>query len=435
MKTLGTIHQFVTYMNQSNKRKDKKECLKFFSQNKDVKQLLRMIYNPMYTFGVTSKQIRKAQPIAQIGPDFELLYLLRRLTNRDLSGNEALGMCASVIAADPDDAELLYKIFDKDLKIGVDTKTINEVMGLNIPTFQVALAFDLNKSDTGQKRLEKEPYIITRKLDGVRLICKYNAKDGEIKFFSRVGHEFTTLSVLKDALRVPLSILATSCVIDGELCVIENDKEDFKAAVSQIKRKDYTMLAPHYKIFDVLSEEEFGGVKSNRPYSQRLALARSVFGGDKSKYFSVLQACRYTPENFAKATQAVERNGWEGLILRADAPYQFGRTADLLKVKKFTDAEFVIEDITTTEKGVLDVKTNQMVRTKMAGAVVIRYKGNPVAVGSGLSDPLRIDLYNNPDKYLGRKITVKYFEETQDALGKPSLRFPIFKGFRDGDKI
>jgi len=435
MRTLGTIQQFVDYMNQSNKRKAKRECLRYYSQNKDVKQLLRVLYNPMYTFGVTSNQIKKAQPIAQINDDFELLYLLRRLVNRDLSGNEALGMCASVIAADPDSAELLYKIFDKDLKIGVDTKTINEEMGLNIPMFQVALAFDLNKSEAGQKRLQNEPYLITRKLDGVRLLCKYNAQDHAVKFYSRIGHEFTTLNVLQDALAAPLAQLGTSCVIDGELCVIENDKEDFKAAVSQIKRKEFTMLNPHYKIFDLLSEDEFNGVKADRPYSKRLMLARSVFEPYNSRYFSVLHACRYNPENFAKATQAVERNGWEGLILRADAPYQFGRTADLLKVKKFTDAEFVIEDITSTEKGVLDVATNQMVRTKMAGAVIINYKGNPVAVGSGLSDPLRIDLYNHPDKYLGRKITVKFFEETQDGTGKPSLRFPIFKGFRDGEKI
>jgi DNA ligase-1 len=434
MRTLGTIQQFVDYMNQSNKRKAKRECLRYYSKNKDVKQLLKVIYNPMYTFGVTSTQIKKAKPTCIVNEDFELLFLLRRLINRELSGNEALGMCASVIAAEPQSAELLYKIFDKDLKIGVDTKTINDEMGLNIPMFQVALAFDLNKSEAGQKRLEKEPYLITRKLDGVRLICKYSYKDNSIRFFSRVGHEFTTLNVLKDALLPVLTALATDCILDGELCVIDNDKEDFKAAVSQIKRKDYTMQAPHYKIFDILSPDEFEGKDCKRPYSMRLICARTAFA-NRSKYYSVLKACRYTPENFAKATQAVEANGWEGLILRADAPYQFGRTADLLKVKKFTDAEFVIEDITTTEKGVLDVKTNQMVRTKMAGAVIVRYKGNPVAVGSGLSDPLRIDLYNHPDKYLGRTITVKFFEETKDSLGNPSLRFPIFKGFRDGEKI
>jgi DNA ligase-1 len=103
----------------------------------------------------------------------------------------------------------------------------------------------------------------------------------------------------------------------------------------------------------------------------------------------------------------------------------------LLKVKKFTDDEFIIEDITGTTKNILNALTGKMEETPLAGAMVIRYKGNPVAVGSGLSDELRIDLYNNPEKYLGRKITVKYFEETTDATGKPSLRFPIFKGFRD----
>ena len=72
-----------------------------------------------------------------------------------------------------------------------------------------------------------------------------------------------------------------------------------------------------------------------------------------------------------------------------------------------------------------------MIDIKCAGAFIIRHKGNPVAVGSGLSDALRIDAWNNQDKYIGKRITVKYFEETTDNDGNPSLRFPIFKGFRD----
>jgi DNA ligase-1 len=65
------------------------------------------------------------------------------------------------------------------------------------------------------------------------------------------------------------------------------------------------------------------------------------------------------------------------------------------------------------------------------GSVVIRHKGNPVDVGSGFSDAQRIEIWRNQEKYLGKTITVKYFEESEDAYGNPSLRFPIFKGFRE----
>lgn len=432
MQTLPIIKQFVSAMNTSNKQSHKKECLKYYSKNGVVRELLSILYNPMTTLGVTSNSIRKFTPSITMSNDTSLVYILQRLASRALSGNEALDYCASFIRQAGNEYEdVLYKIFDKDLKIGADTKTINACMDLKIPVFEVALAHDIHKSPTFSKRVETTPYIITRKLDGVRLICEYKANTNAVNFFSRIGHPYTSLELLREALLPVFKRFGTSCYLDGELCVIdENNKENFKQAVSEIRRHE-TMLKPHYKMFDMLTPEEFLGIKSDRPYRLRLNALEFMFQNFTSSKFSVIGHCKYTPENFDKATQLVERKGWEGLILRADAPYQSGRTADLLKVKKFTDDEFIIEDITGTTKNILNVKTGQMEETKLAGAMVVRYKGNPVAVGSGLSDELRIDLYNNPDKYLGRKITVKYFEETTDATGKPSLRFPIFKGFRD----
>jgi len=53
------------------------------------------------------------------------------------------------------------------------------------------------------------------------------------------------------------------------------------------------------------------------------------------------------------------------------------------------------------------------------------YKGNPVGVGSGLSDADRAAIW--ADAYIGRVATIQYFEETNDADGKLSIRFPVFK--------
>jgi DNA ligase-1 len=101
----------------------------------------------------------------------------------------------------------------------------------------------------------------------------------------------------------------------------------------------------------------------------------------------------------------------------------------LLKVKKFVDAEYVIEDFVKTTK-LMKGLSGTMEAVECLGSVVIRHKGNPVEVGSGFSDEQRIAMWKNQEKYLGKTITVKYFEESQDAHGNVSLRFPIFKGFR-----
>ena len=65
------------------------------------------------------------------------------------------------------------------------------------------------------------------------------------------------------------------------------------------------------------------------------------------------------------------------------------------------------------------------------GAVLVRYKnGNVVKVGSGFSDELREMIWDHQDETLGKIIEVQYFEETKNADGGESLRFPIFKDFR-----
>ncbi len=59
--------------------------------------------------------------------------------------------------------------------------------------------------------------------------------------------------------------------------------------------------------------------------------------------------------------------------------------------------------------------------------VYIEHKGNEVGVGSGFSLDERKKFHENPDLIVGKTITVQYFEETQDANGKLSLRFPTVK--------
>ena len=66
------------------------------------------------------------------------------------------------------------------------------------------------------------------------------------------------------------------------------------------------------------------------------------------------------------------------------------------------------------------------------GALVCEYKYSTVDVGSGFSDALRDEIWANKDAWLGKIITVKYFEETYNsATGLPSLRFPVFIRVRE----
>jgi len=61
------------------------------------------------------------------------------------------------------------------------------------------------------------------------------------------------------------------------------------------------------------------------------------------------------------------------------------------------------------------------------GSFLVDYKGVNVRVGSGLTDDLRVQLWQEHDLHIGRIIEVRYQEETPDG----SLRFPTFVCFRN----
>jgi DNA ligase-1 len=96
-----------------------------------------------------------------------------------------------------------------------------------------------------------------------------------------------------------------------------------------------------------------------------------------------------------------------------------------MKVKKMNTLDLQIVDF---EEG-----SGRLAGT--LGAIHVRYKdGNVVRVGSGFSDILRSQIWANKDKYLYSICEIQYFEETTNADGGISLRFPVFKDFRP-DKL
>jgi DNA ligase-1 len=124
-------------------------------------------------------------------------------------------------------------------------------------------------------------------------------------------------------------------------------------------------------------------------------------------------------------TNKAKELGWEGCMLRKDASYKRGRSKDLIKIKKFQDAEYTVNGII---EGTATYNENGAKEYPVVAALIIEHKGNQVKVGSGLSKEQRIGWLQNPNEIIGKTITVQYFEETQDSkTGEYSLRFPVLK--------
>ena len=120
-----------------------------------------------------------------------------------------------------------------------------------------------------------------------------------------------------------------------------------------------------------------------------------------------------------------EEYGHEGVMLRKNVWYEGKRSQNLLKVKKFHDAEYIVESIDFEDHRV--IRDGKEVVIPMMAQAFISHKGYEVAVVAGWNQEQRIKYNANPKLIIGKTITVQYFEESQNQNGEFSLRFPVVK--------
>lgn len=270
-----------------------------------------------------------------------------------------------------------------------------------------------------------------------RCIAIVNTQDRTVQFMSRQGKEFTSLSnLVKPMLTLSDSYGATHIVFDGELCAIDEDgNEDFSKAIQKVTKKDVQATDVKYCIFDVIPYKAFIGGKDTCEYaptfSARYELYKelyynNVIDEDVARYISILLQERITSqEDFDRWSQSVKDNSWEGFMLRKDCQYEAGRIKELLKVKKFQDAEYMVEGV---ETGKVVYNEGGMKEYDVVKAIIIDHKGTKVHVGSGLSKEQRIEWFKDPSQIIGKTVTVQYFQESKNMANDGlSLRFPVLK--------
>jgi DNA ligase-1 len=388
-----------------------------------AKKILLYTYHPLWQYNVTSDNLKKKNSLR--GKSYKNFFgLLDDLKSRKITGHDAIGAVHTFIDSQSNKnniEELIHSIIDKDLKTRAGDKIINKAIPDHIPEFSVALA------DKYEPKLVswKDGWYVSRKIDGARCIAIVD-ENGDASFFSRTGKSFDTLDVVAGGIK---ALGITNVVFDGELCLVDYEgNEDFQGIMKQLKKKDHTIPNPSYKIFDIISHDEFYSKKGdkNRPYSIRYANLCAVMQPNECSCLSVLeQEVIKSDDHFNEWIAKSTKEKYEGLMLRADEPYKGKRSKDLLKYKSFFDDEYEVID---TEMGPFRyVKDGAEHEETMLSCVMINHKDYTVRVGSGFSIEQRQEFYKNPKKILGKQITVQYFEETKNQDGGLSLRFPTFK--------
>lgn len=427
-ESLVKVSEMVESLKQTNSTKDKELILSRYKNFREVERFLDYLYNPHLKYGVSESKLEEIISSTKnvtenefLFPDLYpfLIHLSMSNINDDLRNQ--IGILLNGIK-DEKTKELVKCLLIKDLKVGLGVKTVNKVFKGLIPTHEVQLA---KKYEPGKTKL-KDKFYITEKLDGIR--CTAYFEGDELKIKTRQGKDITGLVEIEKVLMDKKEEWKKN-ILDGELVSIGSKPEDiYKHTMEKVQNKNEVKTGIQFKVFDMVPLISFIGKTSTIPYSTRrndlLALENTLFNySEFVKPVPVLYEGN-EEEVILSLLDKVVSEGKEGLMINLDKPYEFKRTANLLKVKKMYTMDLEIVDF---EEGTGKNKNN-------LGALLVDFKGNKVGVGSGLTDSLRKEIWENKEKYLGRVVEIQYFEISKDKNGIESLRFPVLKSIREEEK-
>jgi DNA ligase-1 len=426
-ESLVKVSEMIESLKQTNSTKDKELILSKYEGFKEVEKFLYYLYNPHLKYGISESKLDEIEGSMKnakeefVFPDLYsfLVHLSISNINDDLRGQ--IGILLNLID-DKKIKELVKCLLIKDLKVGLGIKTVNKIFKNLIPTHEVQLA---KKYEPGKTKL-KDKFFVTEKLDGIR--CTAYFEGNELKIKTRQGKDITGLVEIEKVLMDQKEKWDRN-ILDGELISIGSSPEDvYKHTMEKVQNKNEAKTGVQFKVFDIVPLGDFVSKKSTIPYDDRrsklLSLENSLFGySEFIKLVPVLYEGKDENEILPLLDKVVSE-GKEGLMINLDKPYEFKRTANLLKVKKMHTMDL---EVVGFEEGTGKNKNN-------LGALLVNFKGNKVGVGSGLTDSLRKEIWENKEKYLGRIAEIQYFEISKDKNGIESLRFPVLKTFREEGK-
>ena len=312
--------------------------------------------------------------------------------------------------------------------------------------------FEVSLANKYQDRIEKNkldfPYIVEPKLDGVR--CYIKMVDGDIRMFSRKHKEFKSVPHLtENRFIIEFFKKYPDAILDGEL-YNHSLKDDFNKIVSLVKKTKPTAadLEESKKIVEYHCFDSYYPSEPQLKYVERKVRVGEIISdirGTDILFKETVVTCEEVKivglffvqqksnneymwwMNVAKDEKMTEEaihncveRGYEGVMLKKDVPYFFGRSFDMLKYKKFFDKEFKIVDFEEGNGNLVGI----------AAAVICETEdGQTFKAGvMGTQDYAR-DLFTNKDLYKGKMATIVYQALTPMKDGKGGV--PRFGKMRE----
>jgi hypothetical protein len=429
------INDFLNDLASNNSRNYKRDQLEANKHDETLREVVRLALDPFTQFYI--RKIPEYETVTDRNSEQttdlpNALANLYYLSSRQVTGNAAIAQLRFMLAGLPaDDAKVLERVIQKDLKCGVSVSTANDVwMGL-IKEYPVMLC-----SPFEQKLVDKIkfPAYAQLKMDGMR----FNAivRDGKVEFRSRNGKEIQLLGNLEKEFASMAGDV--DCVFDGELLVMDDMTMQFadrqtgngilnKANKGTISAADAAKV--HATVWDVIPYIQFVDGYCGSPYSTRFAslelLTKKQPSKDK-KIWLVTSDIVQTMDEAQTIFEGYLAQGLEGIILKDGAGvWEDKRAKHQIKFKGELECDLKI----------VAVEEGQGKAVGMLGAIVCESADGviKVRVGSGFTDANRKQYWS--ENLVDKIVAVKYNSRIKNKLGEESLFLPIFIELRDDKDV
>jgi len=444
--------QIIKQLEETSSTNDKKAIIEnVFNSSRGLERsrnfyfTLLFALNPYITFGVSTKSVPESKkdgsniilPYDENQSKYEFLLFLQflsELSSRKITGNDARKSILEIMDKVPmDEWNYLYRrILLKDLKCGVSIKNANAVLSKQatqlIPEFTCQLAKDSDNEKNGLNGIGWKQVEV--KLDGVRILSIVTP-EGTVEQFSRNGKEVLNFPEIRNQLSNYGKYLDQPYVFDGEIM-----SDNFQDLMSKLYAKNSIVDTSDSVLwlFDMIPLSEFKKGKGTvRQIDRSDQLAKMIDYEVHENIVAVsTKLINFNDTNdieeFNSMNKIALEQDYEGLMIKdIDAVYECKRSSSWLKKKPFITVDLVIDSV---EEG-----SGKNVGKLGAFVCSGEYEGKEIIcnVGGGFSDNDRKVYFESRNDLIGKMIEVECDKVTQskDSENEYSLRFPVFKRFRN----
>ena len=421
------LNKFFESLASNNSRNFKIDQLNANSDNEVLRKVVRLALDPFTQFYI--RKIPDYTPNKGDGISLKFaLDSIGDLSKRLVTGNAGIDhLRANLEALNEQDAKVLERVIQKDLKCGVDVSTANKVWKNLIAEYPVMLC-----SPFEQKLVDKIqfPAFVQTKMDGMR----FNAivTNGKCEFRSRNGKEINLLGNLEEDFIAMAN--GVNCVFDGELLVKDKgivlDRQTGNGILNKANKgtiKTDEARKVHATIWDLIPYDEFTLGVCKVPYSQRLESLCVMMDTYKPKKVALVD--RWEVASYDEARTLFEgllADGQEGIILKCrNGIWEDKRSKTQIKFKGELECDLKI----------VAVEEGKGKAAGMLGAIICESADGVVKVnvGSGFTEEHRKKYW--AENLVDKIVAIKYNSRITNKQGEDSLFLPVFIELRDDKDV